>query len=776
VNDVTLLGVRHHGPGSARALVRALDELKPELILVEGPPEANDLVHLATSPEMAPPVALLAYPAKDAGSGGASFWPFAVFSPEWQALVWAHDRNVPLRFFDLPAAHLFALRAQPDGPDRLHSDPLGMLAEAAGYDDAERWWEDVIEHRRDGAPAFEAIGEAMAEVRAHVTANRDTADEAGPGVDSEADATLARRDIDEIREAYMRTAIRAARKEGFVSIAVVCGAWHVPALTDPLPPASADAKTLKGLPKTPVAMTWAPWTHGRLASWQGYGAGVSSPGWYHHLFTAPDRVVERWLVDVAAVLRDADVPVSSAHVIEATRLAETLATLRGRPGPGLSEVVEATRAVMCDGDEVRLALVNDRMVVGDRLGTVPSETPSAPLVRDLSALQRRLKLLPEALSRQIDLDLRKPVDIERSRLLHRLRLLGVDWGRPADVSRRGKGTFWESWQLEWAPELAVDLVAAGAYGVTVEGAAIAKVGESAAAASSLGDVTALVERCLLASLEDALGSVLEALGVRMALDVDVAHLMESLPALARSRRYGDVRGTSTASLGEVLDGLVTRICVGLPPALVGIDDDAAAQMRARIDAVHGALALLADTPGLRSRWIDAVAAIADRDDLHPLVAGRLCRLLRDEKRLDQPEVALRLGRALTIGTPPAAAAAWVEGFLSGGGLLLVHDAQLLALVDSWLAAIPAETFTDVLPLLRRTFATFDSPERRTIGERARTITHASGRVDADEAGDFEGYDVERALRVADVVRLIIDGPAVADNVNRRAGNTEGGEA
>ena len=34
-------------------------------------------------------------------------------------------------------------------------------------------------------------------------------------------------------------------------------------------------------------MTWVPWTHGRLASWQGYGAGVSSPGWYHHLFTAP---------------------------------------------------------------------------------------------------------------------------------------------------------------------------------------------------------------------------------------------------------------------------------------------------------------------------------------------------------------------------------------------------------------------------------------------------------------------------------------------------------
>ncbi|MEK8144574.1 DUF5682 family protein [Streptomyces sp. M10(2022)] len=33
-------------------------------------------------------------------------------------------------------------------------DPIGVLAETAGYDDPERWWEDVIEHRaRDGAAA-----------------------------------------------------------------------------------------------------------------------------------------------------------------------------------------------------------------------------------------------------------------------------------------------------------------------------------------------------------------------------------------------------------------------------------------------------------------------------------------------------------------------------------------------------------------------------------------------------------------------------------------------
>ena len=67
-------------------------------------------------------------------------------------------------------------------------DPIGELAAAAGYDDPERWWEDVVEHR--GMPAFEAIAEAMAAIR-----------EASPE-DPE----------DLVREAYMRTVLREVRR------------------------------------------------------------------------------------------------------------------------------------------------------------------------------------------------------------------------------------------------------------------------------------------------------------------------------------------------------------------------------------------------------------------------------------------------------------------------------------------------------------------------------------------------------------------------------------
>ncbi|KOT84920.1 hypothetical protein ADK47_03890 [Streptomyces rimosus subsp. rimosus] len=102
-----LLGVRHHGPGSARAVRAVLERYEPPAVLIEGPPEADALVALAADEAMRPPVALLAHVPADPGR--AAFWPLAEFSPEWVAIRWALAHDVPVRFIDLPAAHSLAM-------------------------------------------------------------------------------------------------------------------------------------------------------------------------------------------------------------------------------------------------------------------------------------------------------------------------------------------------------------------------------------------------------------------------------------------------------------------------------------------------------------------------------------------------------------------------------------------------------------------------------------------------------------------------------------------
>lgn len=780
---VEVLGVRHHGPGSARAVLAVLEELKPEVVLIEGPPEADALVGLAASPHMRPPVALLAY-APDRPEL-AAFWPFAVFSPEWQALRWAVVHDVPVRFCDLPAGAVLAARAEtsqdtaepgprpapcpgPDAPAgppadesevparpspradappspaaaagepadavQTRRDPLALLAAAAGYDDAERWWDTVVESRLDGAGPFAALTEAMTELRS-----------AAPRLDP------AERAHEERREARMRTVLRDAIRSGADRIAVVCGAWHAPALTGPLPPASADARLLAGLPKRRTACTWVPWTYARLASASGYGAGITSPGWYHHLFTARDRPVVRWLTEVARVLRAEDLPVSSAHVIEAVRLAETLAVLRDRPLAGLSELTEATRAVLCEGDDVALALVTERLVVGDRLGEVPPETPTVPLEEDLRAVARRLRLAREPFARDLDLDLRTTGGRDRSVLLHRLRLLGIGWGTPRG-SGRGTGTFRESWSVCWQPEFAVDLVEAAVWGTTVAAAASAKLLDTARGDADLPALVAAVSAALAADLPAALPGLLAALDARAAVAADLAHLMDALPPLVATLRYGDARGTDATRLADVADALAVRIRAGLPVAAGGLDAGAATELRRRIDAVHGALSLRGDEVAT-GRWLDVLAGLAERPDVHGLLAGRIVRLLRDVGRVDAAGTAARLGRALSAGAPVTAKAEWVEGFLGGGGLLLLHDPDLLRLLDTWTSGLGDREFTAALPLLRRTFGSFETGERRNLGDRVRRLDHGPA---AEPGGAGDGTtDIDQAAAALRTVAVLM---------------------
>ncbi|MGW7713163.1 DUF5682 family protein [Streptomyces chartreusis] len=880
-----LLGVRHHGPGSARAVRAALDAARPRTVLIEGPPEADALIPLAADEAMRPPVALLAHAVDEPGR--SAFWPLAEFSPEWVAIRWAVEHQVPARFIDLPATHTLAWgkedetasdagepAADTDEPAddgdgsqaeetdpraAVRVDPLAVLADVAGYDDPERWWEDVVEHRGAGdgdvfAP-FLGLEVAMGALR----------EAYGSGG----------HDRDLVREAYMRLQMRAAQREFGDDVAVVCGAWHVPALRQKNT-VGADKALLKGLPKVKADMTWVPWTNRRLARVSGYGAGIDSPGWYGHLFSAPDRPVERWMTKVAGLLREEDRIVSSAHVIEAVRLAETLAAMRGRPLAGLSETTDAVRAVMCEGSDVPLALVQDRLVVGDVLGEVPRSAPAVPLQRDLDRIQRRLRLKPEALERELELDLRKENDAERSRLLHRLRLLRVEWGEPV-ASRGSTGTFRETWRLRWEPELSVRVAEAGVWGTTVFAAATAKAEADAVSAPGLADVTALAERCLLAELPDALPTVMRILADRAALDTDVGHLAQALPALVRSLRYGDVRGTDTGALAEVAAGLAERVFVGLPPACAALDADAAEEMRRHVDAVHGAVGLLGDAVGsgrdaggggrggsgsgqgeaggasgkggegaavgaegdaerhvagagsggrdqavdagsggqdqavdagsggqdqavdagrggtgraagaghgapgegmsaersasdgssspghgdLRRRWHAVLRVLVVRDTVPGVIRGRAVRLLLDDGELGQDEAARAMGLALSPGTPPGDAAAWIEGFVgggSGGGMLLVHDERLLGLVDAWLTGVSAEAFTDVLPLLRRTFSAYEPGVRRTLGELVRRGPGKRGGAGVGGAGIpgfADEFDVGRADAVVPVVRLLL---------------------
>ena len=161
-----------------------------------------------------------------------------------------------------------------------------------------------LEERAYYRDLFAAILEAMTALRR----------ESEPGPDTPPDSYLLR---EQRREAYMRKIIRAVEKQGFERIAIVCGAWHGPAVIEDVLP-RADEVLLRGLPRAKVLSTWIPWTYSRLSLRGGYGAGIASPGWYHHLFSTTDDVAPRWLAGVARMLRDdvADIGIATESLVE----------------------------------------------------------------------------------------------------------------------------------------------------------------------------------------------------------------------------------------------------------------------------------------------------------------------------------------------------------------------------------------------------------------------------------------------------------------------------
>jgi hypothetical protein len=766
--DLRLFGIRHHGPGSAASLVAALDAFRPDIVLLECPADGEAALATLNDPELVPPVALLLYNPKQQGQ--ASFLPFAEFSPEWQAVRWCQREGAHVRCFDLPlglrpakeevsmhqeasvveatadatpAGKETATESESDSdsqfliPDsKLTEDPVAYLARLAGYTDPEQWWETHLEHAPGHADTFALVLELMTALREE-SQRPETAE------------TL-------LREAYMRETLRATLAQGYPRVAVVCGAWHAPVLTDPNFQKKEDKALLKGLKKTPIAATWIPWTYERLSLSSGYGAGVLSPAWYELLFTQPRAtVVTQWMVRAARLLRGQDLDASSAHAIEAVRLADTLAAVRGLGLPGITELQEAAVALLGGGYAEGLAVVHKELVIGEKLGAVPPGQPATPLQQDLAQQQKTLRLKPEPDRKPLALDLRQETHLLRSHLLHRLRLLTINWGKPQVVAGGKAGTFHEEWELAWPPEMTLAVLDAGRWGNTVLAAAAARATARAAEATTLEAMSSLLEEALRADLGPAIAALVARLETLAADTRDVTHLLAALPPLAQVLRYGNVRRTDTAQVAQVVQQLVPRLAIGLPAACAGLDLDAARPLLENIEACHDAVRLLQDA-GHEADWYAALAAVQRNAASNGLLAGAAARLLFDAQQANAETTATALGLALAPAQLTAYATAWIEGFLRGSGLVLIHHRALFDLLDTWLGSLAEDTFRETVPLLRRAFSEFSPPERQQIMDLA-----AAGPTAPLAAAETLDFDWERGARVLPVLRALLGAPVPA---------------
>ena len=603
-------------------------------------------------------------------------------------------------------------------------DPFDYLAEAAGYTDGESWWEMNIEQRKDNTEIFQAVKEA-------VTALRETL----PKKTSR---------LDLLREAWMRKMLRTAQKENFSNIAVVCGAWHVPAL-ETLPKVKEDNELLKGLEKVKIDCTWIPWTYDRLSLRSGYGAGISSPGWYHYLWHHPEDDGTVWVSQAAQLFREKGMDISVAHVIETVRLARMTAALRNMPAPSLAEFNEATTTVMGFGDDILLQLIKESLIINNRLGQVPDGVPKVPLLTDVEKTQKRLRVPFTAEIKEVLLDLRKPNDLDKSIFFHRLCLLGIDWATPESIS--GKGTFKEKWTIYHKPEQLVSLIEKAIWGNTLEEATQKYLVHKAVGIENIAALTELLHQTIPADLPALVETLTTQLDRLSAASSDIAEMMEAVPHLVEIVRYGDVRQMDFSHVGEMLRAMVARILAGGILVCINIDEEAAAELLNKVVAMDYAMATLNDSE-MSDMWKEFIRQMQHTAHVHPLLSGYASRLMYDKGEIAPEAMQHTLSFYSSVGNSPSDMAYWFEGFLRSSGSILLLDDKLWDLINTWVCGLEEETFMELLPILRRTFSEFTSPERRKLGEKAKYYQSTDTTVAVPVA---TGYHAEDASQVVPLV-------------------------
>jgi hypothetical protein len=737
-------GIRHHGPGSTRSLLRALEAQAPDCLLIEAPQDAEGVLEYMLHPGLEPPVAVLLYDKKDPRY--ASYLPFASFSPEWQSAQFGLAQGIELRFMDLPMSLQFkldereeaqlkiALPAADQEPPTVH-DPMGYIANLAGFADSERWWEATFEQPEHEIDIFDTI----------LSLNTALRDE------------LKRKEqpMNRLREAFMRKTLRQAIKEGFKNIAVVCGAWHTPALhyLDRFPQKDDNA-LLRGKKKRKVAATWIPWSYPRLAFQSGYRAGLVSPAYYELLFKNRADTVQHWMARVPGLLREEGIDASAAQAVDASQLALTLATLRQLPIAGIEEMKEAAKSVFCQGSSTPMELIEDRLIIGQKVGKVPDDIPQIPLQEDLESRIKSARLkqyYKTGFAGDKELDLRKPTHLDASHLLHQLRLLSVPWGRVLQQDEGRLGSFSETWHLHWQPEFIIRLIQAGMWGNTVYAAASQHVLKQAADTELLSELVGLAKEALLAGITEAFEPLTGRLGDAAAVTEDVYSLMEALPALTDIQRYGDTRQTDIESVSQLIQQLVPRIAIGLPPAVLHIEEEVARGWKQQIVQNNRAISLLNEA-AYHTLWNQSLQRVANAQLAHPTLQGLCCRFLYDKEQYSRSQTARQMRFALSSQQEAEQGALWLEGFLHGSGLLLLNLPELWELLEEWIAEMPDSVFQATLPLIRRAFSDFSGPEREKM---LRQVRLGTAEPASSAQASTAAFDQQRARKVLPTVKRLL---------------------
>lgn len=733
MSGVHFFGIRHLSPAGAFYLEKYLDNVRPKLVLIEAPSDFIDTSDDIVRPETKPPFAVLAY--TDHAPVRTILYPFAEYSPEYRAILWCHNNDVEFRFMDLPSNVFLALYEkriadeEREINDETINENAGEERQFSVYDKLdelsgeghETFWERTLEHCAD----FESYNKGANLFGANIRELSEKTE----------------RDLEEtqLRETYMRGCIRSAIESGIApeDIAVVTGAYHVEGLKT-----WANAEKTPELPRTGCLHTLMPYSYYRLSTRSGYGAGNRAPAYYELIWESykrgdPQFTANAYLSKIAEKQRENGNAASSAQIIEAVRLANSLAVLRGGKignTPSLRDLRDAAETCLGEGSFAAISVAVADTEIGTKIGALPEGVSRTSIQDDFYRLLKELKLekYRSVTAQDLRLDLRENIrakgersaflDLNRSYFLHKLRVLGIKFADPR-ISEQDNATWSESWVICWTPESEIQLVESALRGDTVELAASFAIKETVEKTTEMSVVAAAIEDAFLCGMPTAAQYAVNAL---QAMAVDAAsfeELAKTAFRLSSIVTYGDIRRADSAPLIPIMQQIYYRACLILPGSCV-CDDNASQSISDAMNMLNSVE--LAQEFLEPENWLNALKEVARRDDLNTRLSGFAAAVLLERNHMTNDELKIEVSRRLSKGVPADLGAGWFEGLTLKNRYGLIARLSLWESLDEYIKSLDDEEFKRALVFLRRAFADFSSGEKDSIAENLGEIWGLNG--------------------------------------------------
>ncbi|MFT4295968.1 MAG: DUF5682 family protein [Micropruina sp.] len=776
---VHLVGVRHHSPGCAAALAALLDEVRPAVVLIEGPREYGALLPALADERTKPPVAILSV-----GDRSSGFYPLADFSPEWVALRWGSGHGATVEFIDASYADI----GEPEGVEvrtlqaehhLARSELIAAVGARLGCRDHDETWEQLFEVRspQELADWRRFFADTLAwGALARLDAERDLLD---------ADGTHA-------REAVM-AAILDRYRDAPGGVVVVTGAFHTLALLDVLEGApEADwVRAKAGAALDPEREAWLiRYDFDRLDGLRGYGAGMPAPGFWQRAWQArsagvdPCRFATAIVLEVAGRLRDADEPAGAATAMDAVAQALRLAELRGRGWPGRTDLTDALLSCFVKDDSGLSGAIGEALRAvfgGPELGAIPDGLAAPPLVAEARRAASGLRfLIDDATPRQVSLDTqRKPSHVKRREFLARMRFIGSGFARQlggADlVQGTGAGLLFEDWEYAWTPLVEASLIAASTRGATIAELVRAGVAERLAE-ENLGaaGVAGLITELLVMGEPEALRPALKVLRRCYDDEVHLGSVVNSLHALAgllaeqgrlplgaQSGVIADLIGTGLACAAHLIAPLAglrpedqPRACddlIALRSLLLRLESSPVEAPPSPVEAPPSLVELVetlsVSTSSTSDHALRRELRLLRRDPRTPArLHGCLLGLGFCDADLDADELAGASAAHLAPGADADRVAEFLLGLLQAAPDLLLHNPELVDALNAALGAMEPEAFLAVLPDLRRAFTWLKPAETHALAATLARLTGAAV-TDLDAVLAVDPVLAERAATI-----------------------------